>query len=168
MQSTLVVAENIEGDQPATSMGWTPTGLRICQGSSAQPVGTPWSPIPPESYSLCQRRKNTAQNWALGQFAGDNIFLAENKRCRCMCRMVLLMCTFDLNVLQGLPENPRHDVCEPHHLHDDLQRQREQWGQFFSTCRIQRALHFSSDYFRTLHCGEITASSFWFPSSILY
>jgi len=77
-----------------------------------------------------------------------------------MCRMVFLMCTFDLNVLQGLPENPRHDVCEPHHLHDDLQRQREQWGQFFSTCRIQRELHFSSDYFRTLHCGEITASSF--------
>ena len=50
-----------------------------------------------------------------------------------MCRMVLLMCTFDLNVLQGLPENPRHDVCEPHHLHDDLQRdrEREQWGSVF-------------------------------------
>jgi hypothetical protein len=56
-----------------------------------------------------------------------------------MCRMVFLMCTFDLNVLQGLPENPRHDVCEPHHLHDDLQRHRERWGQFFSTCRIQRS-----------------------------
>lgn len=44
-----------------------------------------------------------------------------------MCRMVVfLMRTFDLNILQGLPENSWHDVCEPHHLHDDLQRQREQ------------------------------------------
>jgi hypothetical protein len=30
--------------------------------------------------------------------------------------------TFDLNVLQGPPENPRHDVCEPDDLHNDLQR----------------------------------------------
>ena len=80
-----------------------------------------------------------------------------------MCRMVLLMCTFDLNVLQGLPENPRHDVCEPHHLHDDLQRDREREnsvGVSFSALAGFRELHFSSDSFRTLDCGEITASSF--------
>lgn len=128
-------------DEPATSMGWTPTGLRICQGSSAQPVGTPWYPTPPESYSLCQRHKKYSTRLSSMQFAWENNFLVQEQEDATACaECYSWICTFDLNVLQGLPENPRDDVCEPHHLHDDLQIHREQRRQFFSTCRSNFAV----------------------------
>lgn len=42
-------------DEPATSMGWTPADLRICQGLGAPPADTPWYPIPLEPCSLRRR-----------------------------------------------------------------------------------------------------------------
>jgi hypothetical protein len=53
---------NIKENEPATSRDWRPKDPRISQGLSALPVGTPWCPILPESYSLYQHRENTAQS----------------------------------------------------------------------------------------------------------
>jgi hypothetical protein len=181
MQNTKIVADRdiIEQDEPATSMGWTPTDLHRCQGLSALPVGTPWHPILPESYSLCQRTpQKYSTEMSSRQLAQDIIFLVRRRtRERCHASHVhFVACTFDLNILQGLSKYPRHDVRKPHHLHDDLQRETgtEQRCQFFSTCRIQKTALQSSDYFRgiqeqfllfvnKLYCGQTRALSFDSP-----
>jgi hypothetical protein len=82
MQNTKIVADRdiIEQDEPATSMGWTPTDLHRCQGLSALPVGTPWHPILPESYSLCQRTpQKYSTEMSSRQLAQDIIFLVRRR-----------------------------------------------------------------------------------------
>jgi hypothetical protein len=92
------------------------------------------------------------------------------------------VCTFDLNVLQGLPKYPRHDVCEPHHLHDDLQRETgtevsvffQRWpdsengaSEFrlvvAGVAQVQLLLQFAIVCINKSYCGQIRALGFDSP-----
>lgn len=69
---------------------------------------------------------NAAETQHGDEFFKDIIFFLAvgEQEMPAMC-MHFVVCTFDLNVLQGLSKYPRHDVRKPYHLHDDLQRERE-------------------------------------------
>ena len=64
--------------------------------------------------------------------------------------MHFVVCTFDLNISQGLSKYPRHDVASLtiSMIAFRFRETGEQRCQFFSTRRIQKTALQSSDYFR--------------------
>lgn len=142
-------------------MDWRPTDLHISQGLSALPVGTPWYPILLE---LCSLHK--VQSSVLCCNLLKWTFLI-NKRCQVL-DSIRDVCTFDLNILQRLPKNSRHDVCESYNLHYDLHiKNMEALVLAVMDSEIVRKWHLLHNLQlpKQLTAVKIQVAEFWFSSS---